>query len=201
MKLPHLEEVLVLAELILLWSGLPPIASKTPPGIKSAAESAIEHHWLKGLGNLKTCWLIYSGKESEKTARQIVQKFTAHPKSQDPTFFDFDYVDPDDSAKTLKIKLKTLPEKDVDDPNATFMLINSIYEEAAKEGIEVADIIADYTGGTKSMTAGLILACAQPERRLQFMCPGKYTDEGRADTTVDSVATEVKVSFRLKAVR
>ncbi len=130
-----------------------------------------------------------------------MQKLTAHPDSQNLTVFDFNYIDPDDAAKTLKITLKTLPEKDVDDPNATFMLINSIYEEAANEGIEVADIIADYTGGTKSMTAGLILACAQPERRLQFMRPGGYTDDGRADLKLDSIATEVKVSFRLKAVR
>ena len=51
------------------------------------------------------------------------------------------------------------------------------------------------------MTAGMILACTNPERRLQFMRPSGYTSDGRADPDKGSVATEVKIAFELKALK
>lgn len=89
---------------------------------------------------------------------------------------------------------------DADNPHASFNLVNEIYEEAEVFEIEPENIIADYTGGTKSMTAGLILACANPERALQFMRPGGYDAEGRADRSKPSEATKVEIAFKLKAL-
>src|SRR5437773_844324 len=51
-------------------------------------------------------------------------------------------------------------------------------EEARREAIEgykiaEADIICDFTGMTKPVTAGMILACAPRGRRLQYL-QGQY---------------------------
>lgn len=83
----------------------------------------------------------------------------------------------------------------------SFKAFNKACSITDRLGIEDSDLIADYTGGTKSMTAGIILACTSPERRLQFLRPGSYTAEGRADTTKPSVATEVEIAFQLKPLK
>lgn len=118
-----------------------------------------------------------------------------------PQRFEFEYCEPNNRSRKLKISLKVLPEETIHDPNATFKLVNQIYTQASEEQLEPEQIIADYTGGTKSMTAGLILACASPQRRLQFMLPKAYTMGGQADAAQPSVATEVSVAFQIKAMR
>lgn len=182
--------------------GLIVVVSKTPPGVKSAAAAAIEYHWIKGTGNLKHCWLICGGQESLQSARTMLKELTGSDEYFHADKFDFKFSHPDNPKRILKLTLKNLDEKNVDNPNATFNLVNKIYKEAEAEELEAADIIADYTGGTKSMTAGLVLAsCASPERQLQFMRPGGYKPDGRADTSLPSVATEVQVNYQLKSVR
>ena len=55
----------------------------------------------------------------------------------------------------------------------------------------------DYTGGTKSMTAGMILACASPRRHLQFMKPRRYTADGRAEPGAESDPVAIDIRFEL----
>lgn len=183
-------------------SGLIVIASITRPGDKSAAQAAIEHHWNDGKGNLQHCWIICGGTESEKHARALLNDLQGQRRWISDR--EFELKDLGDPARQLQVSLKTVAETEVtevDDPHVTFALVNDIYDEATRLEIEDRDIIADYTGGTKSMTAGIILACTDPERRLQFMRPSSYTPDGRADTTKPSVATEVKIAFQLKALK
>ena len=181
--------------------GLITIMSRTRPGGKSAPEVAIEHHWMEGKGNLEHCWLICGGAESLQDARKLMQKITGEEQFLNPQKLEFEFCDPDDPNRKLKVSFKVLREEAIHDPNATFKLVNEIYTQASQEQLESEQIIADYTGGTKSMTAGLILACASPQRRLQFMLPKSYTMGGQADTAQPSVATEVNVAFRIKGVR
>ena len=181
--------------------GLIVIMSRTREGVKSAPEVAIEHHWMVGKGNLKHCWFICGGFASLQDARQLMKQLTGSEGFLNPQQFECEFCDPDDGNRKLKVSFKVLPEEAIHDPNSTFKLVNQIYTQASEEGIETENIIADYTGGTKSMTAGLILACASPQRRLQFMLPKAYTSGGQADTAQPSVATEVSVAFRIKAMR
>lgn len=55
------------------------------------------------------------------------------------------------------------------DAAETQVLVASIYNEIAREGaIAEAEVIADITGGTKAMTAGVVLACGAT-RPMQYM--------------------------------
>ncbi len=49
--------------------------------------------------------------------------------------------------------------------------MEAIYREASAAGIAEADVLVDYTGGTKAMTAGMVLSGAQKGRRLQALLP------------------------------
>ena len=178
------------------FPGLIVVASKSRPGTKSAAQAAIEEHWLNGKGNLQHCWIICGGQDLLDIARQILKQIGFNYLNQQA--IEYELKDPDNRNRILKVSLRTIKADSVDDPNTTFTLVNKIYAEAEREGIEESDIIADYTGGTKSMTSGMILACATPQRQLQFMKPGGYLDDGRADPTKNAIATEVQIAFKLK---
>lgn len=179
--------------------GLIVVASKTRPGVISAAEAAIAHHWNAGNGNLQHLWIICGGQDILANTRNLLTKLTGDFQFLQENRLRFTFCDCDRPSRQLEIYLEILDPTEVDDPNATFNLTNKIYQQAAAAGLEPGDIIADYTGGTKSMTAGTILTCASPEKRLQFMRPGGYTADGRAYASLPSAATEVRVEFQLKA--
>ena len=185
------------------FPGLIVIASIAPPRVKSAAQAAIEHHWDEGAGNLRHCWIICGGQKSQDHARSIIDQMQGQIAviNDNDNATEFWLTHAHDPERQLQIYFKKLEPEATDDPNETFKLVNQIYEEAAQASIEPSDVIADYTGGTKSMTAGIVLACANPERRIEFMKPGGYTPDGRADITQTSIATDVKLNFQLKATK
>ncbi len=166
----------------------------------SSARGAIEHHWSGGIGNLKYCWIICGGKESLKDAREMVEGLSGKGQWNNNKM-EYILSDHQDSDRQLRVFLRNLDPPNNDDPNETFKLVNFIYEEAESEGIPSEEMIADYTGGTKSMTAGMVLACADPNRLLAFMKPRAYTPDGHADLAQPSIATEVKVDFQVTIVR
>lgn len=83
------------------------------------------------------------------------------------------------------------------DPLTTMALVERAFSEAAHAGLGPEDVIADYTGGTKTMTAGMILACARPDRKLEFMKPRAYKPDGTADRAAGSEPREVDIAFTL----
>lgn len=183
------------------FPGLIVIASIAPPGVKSAAQAAIEHHWDEGAGNLRHCWIICGGQKSQDHARSIIDQMQGQIVIINDNATEFWLTHAHDTERQLQIYFKKLEPEATDDPNETFKLVNQIYEEAAQANIEPSDLIAHYTGGTKSMTAGIVLACANPGRRLEFMKPRGYTPDGRADNSQTSIATDVKLNFQLKAAK
>ena len=56
-----------------------------------------------------------------------------------------------------------------------------------------ADIVVDYTSGTKSMSAGMILACASPSRRSQYV-QSDYLD----GKPVNARLLEVKLRYEVR---
>ena len=89
------------------------------------------------------------------------------------------------------ISVEIIPLKNADDPteafNKTKQAINDLHNI---HNLALNEIIADYTGGTKSMTAGMFMACYAQGCALRFMKPTKYTEDGRADIKQKPVATE-----------
>jgi CRISPR-associated protein (Cas_Cas02710) len=53
--------------------------------------------------------------------------------------------------------------------------VDRIYAEQL-DGLAEEDIIADFTGGTKPMTVGMVFACLTPSRSLQYV-PAEYVKD------------------------
>lgn len=147
----------------------------------SSAEAAIRHH--HAAGSLERCWIVTGGKDSATTAEGLIDRLR---KDGIPM------------ERFQCIPLKN--EAEADNPVAVYRVIDRLFREADAGGISEEHIIGDYTGGTKSMTAGMILACAPPQRHLQFMKPRGYTADGRADDRVSSDAVIVDIRFELTAL-
>ena len=78
----------------------------------------------------------------------------------------------------------------MDDPNHIRRLMEGIYADADRNGLSEAEVIADYTGATKGMTAGILLACTKPERSLQYISQVHYPK-----------IMAVQIAYRLKQRR
>lgn len=154
------------------------IVIMSPGDRVTPAESAIKVH----LAALEHCWIV-SGPDhpthrptSSENARTIAARYE-HAKEAGVTFH-----------------LKSVP--DGDNPQASYHIIRSIFEEAKAFGVSARDLIADYTGGTKSMTAGMILACSlSDERDAQYMKATTVTTTGGADRSTESIAVLIDLHF------
>jgi hypothetical protein len=153
--------------------------------------AAILHHWRSGQGALQCCWMI-GGERSLKVAEQLVTELEKQgiPRG----IFHFGYGVTIADADGQGMLSLTPDENDLHDPNYVRRLVEGIYQQAqVLYGLNEAEMIADYTGGTKSMTAGVILACAKPTRRLQYWM-SEY-DENRQPK--NSRMMEVVIEYRV----
>lgn len=146
------------------------------PGITSA-EGAIRYHLTTR--TLAYCWLVTGGPSSEQSAARLVETLVREGMSMD------------------QFHVVALSPMDSDNPEAVYRRINGVYTEAGNLGLGEDEIIGDYTGGTKSMTAGMILACAAPRRHLQFMKPRRYDADGRAEPGTESDPVAIDIRFEL----
>lgn len=157
------------------------------PRDNSPAEAAIRHHWHQGKPpHLQHCWLICTEK-SLPFANTLVSRLAEAGITQQLKLYYGTYSLPDAHQPEQSLSL-LVPEALVDDPNYIQRLVDAIYEDAISQaGLSEPEIIADYTGATKGMTAGILLACTRPERPLQYI---SQIDPGQI--------MAVNVSYRLK---
>ncbi len=162
--------------------------------IDSSAKTAILHHWQNSKGKLEYCWLICGGSESFEIAKELVQQLVKMGMEEKVFHFGstYEYPNADDPKHpfSLVIDLNL-----TNDPSYVYRVIEAIYTSAKADPINLAenDIIIDYTGGTKSMTAGAILAGASPKRRLQYIV-SDYQDNKPTNSRV----MEVDISYQVK---
>ncbi len=161
------------------------VLSSIGGGIGSA-ENAIRYHWRESPGAedpepvLEHCWIITGGPASEQSASALVDQLVQ------------------DGFPLAMFHPCALTGEESDNPQAVHELVDRIYTEAAQTyGLAEEEVIADYTGGTKSMTSGLVLACASPRRPLQFMKPRHYDADGRADQAAGSDPEAIDIRFEL----
>ena len=77
--------------------------------------------------------------------------------------------------------------------------VEKIRRGMLRKGLAQNDIMCDFTGMTKHMSAGMIFACAPKEARLQFMHPKRFLADGRADPEAGpSEPVEVKIAYQLE---
>ena len=146
--------------------GLVALAS-AGPGI-SSVRNAIDHH--KGV--LQQVWLIATPGKSEENALAVKREYADSPP----------------------IAIRTLASaQDAYDPLKTYAMAKQIVSEAKQQfGMEEADLIADYTGGTATMSVGLALASQYPIG-LEVLYPNELDDKGFARFDKGSKPLEVHI--------
>lgn len=143
------------------------------PGSSSALEAALHH----AQGNvLKDFWMITSAEaadEAKQVGDELKQRYPAvnvHPA----VYVDDIYSIAEAKAEVEHLRVKCLRKYDK------------------------GEVMCDFTEFTKSMSAGMILACAPAEARLQYMHPSRYLPDGRAEVQSGSHAVEVKIGYRVE---
>lgn len=157
------------------------------PKTNPPAEVAILHHWDEEgeVHPLRHCWIICTD-QSLPFAEEMVKRLVDKGITQNTELHYGTYNKMEDVESGEMITL-LVPQDQVDDPNYIQRLVNAIYADAEKRGLDESEVVADYTGGMKGATAGMLLACARPERPLQYISQVK-----------PGVVMAVMVSYELK---
>lgn len=160
--------------------GLIVAVSSGPPAIP--AEAAIDYHAALENGvtrpdTLSHCWLLVGPGEGPISSPANANRLLALLL-----------------ARGVIAKRQELP--DADEIENVFASMQRIVHEArAHFGLTQDSIIADYTGGTKSMTAGIVLGALAAGIDVQYMKPNAYLPDGRADKAVGSSPRQVDITF------
>ncbi|MGQ9523229.1 MAG: hypothetical protein ACUVTZ_00175 [Armatimonadota bacterium] len=151
-------------------------------GIQSA-KAAIQYYL--GKGSLERCWIMTGGEESLRQAKCMVADLLQQPECPlDPPTFEF----------------KRMTKEDIGNPERVRETVEEIYSSLPENWAE-SDVVADYTGGTTSVTAGMVLACASPRRNLQYMKPLKLDEHGQAVPEAGSVPVLVNINYAVKPAK
>jgi hypothetical protein len=143
-------------------------------GSSSALDAAFHH--AQG-DHLRDLWMIAS-EESTGEAKRIEEQITSrHPRVK---IHPVTCIHDINSIREAKSEVENLRGK----------CLRTHHHES--------EVICDFTGLTKNMSAGMILACAPREARLQYMHPNRYKPDGRADVDAGSHAVEVKIAYQVE---
>jgi hypothetical protein len=145
------------------------------------AENALDYHSWAGVPGSKPtlthCWLLAGPGEGEQSSQRNAGRLA-------------------EVYAAKGITTEIWPLNDADDTEEVYRAVKLIYQLAqSKYKLPREEIIADYTGGTKSMTAGMVLAVIEQGGQLQYMKPNKYEVDGRADRAAGSRPQLVLVNF------
>lgn len=159
---------------LIVFANIPPLGQPMP------AEPAIRYHSQNK--TLKHCWIITGGEKSYQAANSMITNLKL-----------------ENGLKNINFTIKPMTGDHADNPAEVYKLVEEIFNDLPDD-LNESDIIADYTGGTKSMTTGMILSCALPSRNLQFMKPNQYKEDGTALREAGSEPRQIDINFKLKQV-
>jgi hypothetical protein len=151
------------------------------PGIATAAK-AVDFHSRLG-DHLQTVWIFCSdssGANADKLHRELAD---AHP--------------------ALEIVMQRMTDAAFQDIESIEERIESeVYASLEARGWSDSDVILDFTGGTKTTTAGAILAGLPQARRMEFVPADRRDAEGRViDPLAAGNPREIRIDYRMKRVR
>lgn len=73
------------------------------------------------------------------------------------------------------------------DASGCYALVKRVFEQLAPDaGLAQGDVVADMTGGTKPMTAGMVLACNDLGAALEHV-PTKFVGDGQPTVPLDPI--------------
>ena len=139
---------------------------------------AVEYH-SRDKGTLEYVWLIPSsdaenehfGPSSAPVAEEIEERCQALAGSD---------------GWDRELKVQVLGTSSPAEAQDTFDLVNRVYRTwGPRLGLEPREIIADFTGGTKPMSVGMIMACLPAERELQYVAYNQQTRQMSGPYTID----------------
>ena len=123
--------------------------------MSQAAGSAIRHHRAGPPGGrLEHCWLLPSGVE-ELDPRKA-QALRAEQKLRDSVEV-ARALQAECAAKGVEARIR--PVGEAFNAQATYAIVRWIVASDLPDDLHARDVICDFTGGTKLMAAGLIMAC------------------------------------------
>jgi hypothetical protein len=155
----------------------------------SPAEVAIRYHWNGGQPpHLAFCWLITTP-DALPYARKLHQRLVDEGIAERLTLFYGDYAIPD-LANPQQFLTLTVNQAAAHDPDSILHVVNSIYAYAQSLDLAEADLIVDFTGGTKPLGVGAFLACTRPGRRLEYIASRERPE-----------LLEIKIDYQLKPMR
>jgi hypothetical protein len=115
---------------------------------------ALDHHRAGGGGD--HCWLVLQDIEP---VQEAFGRLSQHLSEQ---------------AIPTRLHPVYIPALDVE---AAYGAVRAVFErEAAEEGLAPGDVIADVTGGTKPLTAGMVLAALTTGGALEYVESERDTD-------------------------
>ena len=144
-------------------------------GGRTSALQAAEYHAT--FRSLKHVWLITT-RAAESDAKWVGQQIAE--RDAGIKVHELQFLEDKDNIREAKSLVEHLRKRAMD-------------EFFARE----PEVICDFTGLTKNASAGMILACAPRDARLQYMVPNRLTPEGRADPTAGSRPREVVIQYTL----
>lgn len=157
--------------------GLVALVSQGEPE-KVPAVGAIRHHE----STLKYLWLIFTPPPDQEPSSPYRSSYSIAQQLRS-------------EYQQRGVVVDMLEVRDPDNPEEVFAKAQYAYQAAARFGLSPADVLADITGGTKSMTVGLAFAGLPSSRDLQFMKPRDYLPNGQADFKAGSDAWLIDVNF------
>lgn len=87
-----------------------------------------------------------------------------------------DRINKDGTLAKVEIVREMLSDDEVFTHDKTEEIVNNIFQNLPAE-VSETDVIADFTGGTKTMTVGMLLACLNESRALEYV-PNKRIKGG-----------------------
>jgi len=113
---------------------------------------------------LEHCWLLTTGGADTQGSRPYARLLAEYLRREKGLTCQFHY----DSAGTEQTF--TIPlDEDALVLSKTYDIVQSVLGEAVKLGVPARSMVADITTGFRSMTLGMILACLDRERDVEFI--------------------------------
>src|SRR6266404_775287 len=138
----------------------------------ASARFAVEYHLRKK--TLERVWLIPSNNmESDKFgpgSQRLAEQIKAECE---------DLAQQQNKNLDVIIHLAGVSSADSQD---TFDYVNRLFRNS---GYEPGEIIADFTGGTKPMSVGMIMACLPSQRDLQYVSFNRETNQSHGPFLID----------------
>lgn len=142
-------------------------------------------------GELTHCWLLATiGSQPEAQGSLLYAKLLAeYLKQRHGIQCNFYYGD------NYTISL----DEDSQVLGKTYDLVQQVFKEVRSKNLSAREIVADFTTGFRSMTLGMILACLDEERDIEFIGT-HYNETGKPDGSLIPIIFSFKPQSRLESI-